>query len=225
MEARGSPPPTKKQRTANYSTDEKNVLFSIICDYKGIIECKKTNAVTWKEKEATWEKISCKFNAQSPGGVYRNVTSLKKCYENAKKTVRKNVAHERLEYIKTGGGTPNTIVDDKNEDLILSIVNPKTVVGIHNTFDCDMVMECLPEDIAISTTMSHEALPVSNLEAPSTSASEMAPEAEEDVDWGDYKVAHLKTPVNKALQTSGNTNKKNGHPGADQWVNPFTRQT
>lgn len=41
MEASSCSEPVKKQRTANYSTDEKNVLFSMIMDYKSVIENKK----------------------------------------------------------------------------------------------------------------------------------------------------------------------------------------
>lgn len=47
-----------------------------------------------------------------------------------------------MEFVKTGGGKPTQVIFDQSENLILSIMNPKTVLGLSNPFDSDMVVEC-----------------------------------------------------------------------------------
>ncbi|CAH1106946.1 unnamed protein product [Psylliodes chrysocephalus] len=59
---------------------------------------------------------------------------LKKFYEN-KKNVRKVAALEKTEVIKTGGSPPSNIKKDSNHDLILGLMNVKTVYGLDNEFD------------------------------------------------------------------------------------------
>ncbi|KAJ8971787.1 hypothetical protein NQ314_000533 [Rhamnusium bicolor] len=97
---------SKRIRTANYSLEEKNVLLQLVQKYKIIIENKKTDASSNAEKESIWRKIYAEFNSVAPNNIERDVTSLKKAYLNMKKTVRKEIAEERLSILKTGGGPP-----------------------------------------------------------------------------------------------------------------------
>ncbi|KAH1028453.1 hypothetical protein HUJ05_001807 [Dendroctonus ponderosae] len=45
-------------------------------DYKAIIENKKTDSCTWKDKDKVWNKIAADFNASSPNKVFRSKESL-----------------------------------------------------------------------------------------------------------------------------------------------------
>lgn len=128
-----------KKRAPNFSSKEKNALLNIIYNFKSIIECKKTDAVTWRQKDEAWEKITSNFNAQLPDGCSRSKDSLRKLYDNLKKNARKTVAEEKKDMFKTGGGTPDTGPVDLTTELVLDIVNPKTIYGLENPYDSDKV--------------------------------------------------------------------------------------
>lgn len=129
----------KRKRCANFSLNEKIMCLNVIKKYKHIIESKETGALSWKEKEHTWKMIEREFNAHSD--TYRSLDVIKRFYTNKKKDTRKCAANNRAEYFGTGGGAPipATIVKDPTFELTLDILNKKTVVGLENKFDSDMV--------------------------------------------------------------------------------------
>ncbi|GLV54168.1 uncharacterized protein CBL_21012, partial [Carabus blaptoides fortunei] len=102
-----------------------------------VIECKKTNAVTWKDKEEAWNKISEKFSSAMPNMIPRSKESINKFYDKKKKEIRKMSAFQRAEHIKTGGGVPAVLTNDPTNNILLQIVNEKTIIGLSNTFDGD----------------------------------------------------------------------------------------
>lgn len=53
--------------------------------FKGIVENKKTNAQTWREKDEAWDKITKAFNSQTSEVYPRVKKALKKYYDNIKK--------------------------------------------------------------------------------------------------------------------------------------------
>lgn len=53
----------KRERSANFNTAEIQLLVSLVGKFKQIIENKKTDAVTNKDKEAAWKKIENSFNS------------------------------------------------------------------------------------------------------------------------------------------------------------------
>lgn len=128
----------KKKRSPNYTIREKEVLLSIVSNFKNIIENKKTDAVSVTEKNRAWFSMTQKFNAMSPNNVFRPTESLKKYYDNLKEDLRKRAGEERKSLYKTGGGppTPKTPLED---DILLDIVNKKTIYGVDNQFDCDVI--------------------------------------------------------------------------------------
>lgn len=124
----------KKKRSQNFSNEEKITLLNIISLYKDLIENKHTDAISNKQKNEAWEKICNNFNSACPDSQHRSVTVLKKFYENKKKEVRKLVAEEKAQINGTGGGPSRTIKKDACFDMILSIINHKTVYGLKNKF-------------------------------------------------------------------------------------------
>lgn len=89
-----------KKRGTNFSNTEKDLLLEIIIKYKHIIENKKTDAVTAKDKGKCWDEITRKFNSES--STYRDSITLKNCWDNMKKRTRKFYAEERSKLYKTG---------------------------------------------------------------------------------------------------------------------------
>lgn len=64
-------------------------MLECVNDMKHIIENKKTDMVTWREKEKAWEELSKKFNSSSK--IHRDAKCLRAKYENIKKTTKKNI--------------------------------------------------------------------------------------------------------------------------------------
>nr|CAI5840767.1 unnamed protein product [Callosobruchus analis] len=109
------------------------VLMELVAKYKSIVENKKTNSITWKEKKAAWIKIATEFNSITPGGALRDKESLKKFYENKKREVHKVVAEEKRERRKTGGGA--YIQKHENNPcygMVIDTANSKTIYGLDN---------------------------------------------------------------------------------------------
>ncbi|KAG5873421.1 hypothetical protein JTB14_015921 [Gonioctena quinquepunctata] len=93
---------------------------------------------TWRQKDEAWNEICAVFNSNCPGNYPRNEESLKKFFDNIKKNVRKELAAERKEVVKTGGGNSESKLGrDPTIDLALNIMNKKTVYGLVNHFDSD----------------------------------------------------------------------------------------
>lgn len=87
------------------------------------------------------EKIASEFNAVSPNNVHRDFLSLKKAFLNIKKNVRKEVAEEKMDIIKTGGGCAKQ-TRNPLQQMALATMNNKTTFGHHNEFDGDNVASC-----------------------------------------------------------------------------------
>lgn len=127
----------KRSRSSNYTRDEIAYLLELVGKYKDIIENKQTDGVTWRKKEETWKKLTIEFNANAPAGIYREMESLKKCYDNKKKEARKAAADEQKSCRRTGGGPPEHHLQDPLKEITLSLMNKKTVYGLDNPYDCD----------------------------------------------------------------------------------------
>lgn len=83
-------PDRKRRRSSNYTLDERMLLLNIMKEFKHIIHNKKTDHATLKIKSEAWTKIVEKFNAISwTNKILRTEESLKKYYENIKKTIQK----------------------------------------------------------------------------------------------------------------------------------------
>ncbi|CAG9762750.1 unnamed protein product [Ceutorhynchus assimilis] len=121
-----------RARSSNFTNEEKILIANICADYKHVIENKKTDHITSKEKAQAWLNIAKKFNAASPDGIYRGADCLKRFFENKKKEVRKIAAEEKKEIFLTGGGIPKIIKKDPCHDVVLSIMNTKSVFGLDN---------------------------------------------------------------------------------------------
>ncbi|KAI4455588.1 hypothetical protein MML48_9g00001464 [Holotrichia oblita] len=170
-----------RKRCANFTPDEKLHVLSLIKLYKDIIENKKSDTVTWREKETAWENITKQFNASSNVLIKRTKESLKNFYENKKKETRKAAAMERCDRLKTGGGPSSYTTTDPTIDLTMSIINQKSVVGLPSIFDNDA--EENEENIVIKFVNVEE---------------------ENQLDWGDFKASQLKTPVSSKLRQPEN---------------------
>lgn len=78
----------KRVRSANYSIQERKLLFNICNRFEEILKCKKTDIVSIRKKDEAWEKVTHLFNQKSNLGIWRDKASLKGHYENSKRKNR-----------------------------------------------------------------------------------------------------------------------------------------
>ncbi|KAL7724332.1 hypothetical protein ACLKA6_002102 [Drosophila palustris] len=63
----------KRQRCANFTPEEEAELVALVKANQSVLENKKSDAITWKQKPSGWEKLAT--------GVQRTVSALKAKYE------------------------------------------------------------------------------------------------------------------------------------------------
>jgi|GEM_PF-6177826 len=119
----------------NFSKDEEQLLVALVEKYKSIIENKKSNATTWKDKEKAWQMIEKEFNSNS-GQNPRNSKQLKEKYLNMKKKTKQKFSNEKRCNSQTGGG-PHIPVDITNIDIAIKDIIGKQITGLNNNYDCD----------------------------------------------------------------------------------------
>nr|CAH7766625.1 unnamed protein product [Callosobruchus chinensis] len=91
----------------------------------------------WRQKDEAWDKITNHFNSQTT--VYaRTKESLRKFYDNLKKNLRKDVTEDKRKTFKTGGGS-REIEKDPTRNLLLDIVNQKSLFALDTPFGGDYV--------------------------------------------------------------------------------------
>lgn len=81
------------------------------------------------------------FNANLSSEVHRDKDSLKKCYENQKKSTRKMYALNRQETYKTGGGANQAPKLTPIDQVVNEIVTEATIHGFSNKHDDDTLEE------------------------------------------------------------------------------------
>lgn len=91
----------KKPRGPNFSVNEKEILIHLVSKHKDVVENKKTDAVTTACKNKGWKQLTEEFNSISSFCV-RNSDQLKTCWDNIKRTTRKEKANTRKETFLTG---------------------------------------------------------------------------------------------------------------------------
>lgn len=77
------------KRSANFSESEISLLINLVEKYKDILECKRSNSVTWRQKEDTWQTLSKEFNSTLSLKEPRSFKVLKSKWENIKKNTKK----------------------------------------------------------------------------------------------------------------------------------------
>lgn len=137
---------SENKRGSNFSSFEVELLMSLVKKYKTVVENKKTNAVTWKEKQSTWDKIASEFNASS-GNCIRTTRNIRCKYENLKKIAKKKFAAEKRETYRTGGGSAAPVGITSTDIAVKEIVGVG-VEGLVNMFDSDssVMIEIVNED-------------------------------------------------------------------------------
>ncbi|XP_018578344.1 myb/SANT-like DNA-binding domain-containing protein 3 [Anoplophora glabripennis] len=134
----------KDKRSPNFTKLETEILVDLALKYKHVIENKRTDATTWKDKNDTWQIITDEFNAIS-GNFPRSVKSVRSKYETFKKDLRKTCAKVKEEIKKTGGGAITCPILKPHEEKFLS-VSDLTMLGLSSRFDNDIDPDHFPQE-------------------------------------------------------------------------------
>ncbi|XP_026725025.1 uncharacterized protein LOC113503221 isoform X1 [Trichoplusia ni] len=218
----------KRKRSANWMASEKTQLVDLVTEHFHVIENKRTDGVSMKQKLAEWTTISNKYNSQTTLS-HRTAENLKSQWESLKKATKKEASFKRMHLIKTGkcmlqnfygnciykstktcfflgGGPSRPKIDDPLQERILGLITP-SAVGLHNPYDKDNVnvTENITESFSAEAHKKDELLhtiPGPEVQTKSTHHVDTN-ETMNNVDWGDYTPNCLKTPVSEQLKPSG----------------------
>jgi len=123
-------------RSTNFSAFEKDVLFGLIESNKGVLESKKTDALSVLAKKQAWVELADQFNAVN-GVSKRSHKQLQCWWDNQKKRARRNIADNRVKIFATGGGPcTGTVTSDSWDEKVASI-SSATLFPLENIFDSD----------------------------------------------------------------------------------------
>ncbi|XP_046585796.1 uncharacterized protein LOC107228077 isoform X1 [Neodiprion lecontei] len=88
----------------HYTAVDKKIFLEILKKYKNIVEQKKSDAGSLREKESAWNEIAEKFNGVLQISETRTVPQLKKLWSNMKQSQRDALTQEKQARMATGGG-------------------------------------------------------------------------------------------------------------------------
>ncbi|KAJ8948262.1 hypothetical protein NQ314_008442 [Rhamnusium bicolor] len=120
------------KRSRNFTDYDRNLLFELVIQYKHILENKKTDGTSVKQKNEAWDEITLKYNSSCQTGP-RNAKQLHALYDGIKKKARKNLHDDKKNLFKTGGGT-FTPQSDELDLKIATILKPQ-YQALTNCFD------------------------------------------------------------------------------------------
>ncbi|KAK9709252.1 Myb/SANT-like DNA-binding domain [Popillia japonica] len=161
----------KRDRCANFTETDRELLMTIVAQYFDSIENKKTDGATIKQKNQAWEQVAETFNAATVNGG-RTWQQLKNSYHNIKRKLKKENADEKVEIYKTGGGKPCTPKLSDTKIRLLSLLKPQ-IEPLVNEFDssADFFADTTYSVINVEESSNTEHGTVTNFPVETTSAS------------------------------------------------------
>ena len=71
-------------RTANFNINERRVLVQLVEQYKSVVDSKRNDVSTVRNKENIWKHMTRLFNAKFPDQKPREIKSLQRLWKNMK---------------------------------------------------------------------------------------------------------------------------------------------
>ncbi|XP_069354969.1 myb/SANT-like DNA-binding domain-containing protein 3 [Maniola hyperantus] len=124
---------TFRERSLNFSKEEKARFKNLIDKYQAVLFNKKTDNCNNVQKKKAWNAIHAEFNALSENP--RTLKQLQAKFDNMKRNARKDASKQRQERFKTGGGPPPPPAD-ADTDWLRSVM-PVSMDGLASTIDDD----------------------------------------------------------------------------------------
>uniref|UniRef100_A0A2A4J6K5 Regulatory protein zeste n=1 Tax=Heliothis virescens TaxID=7102 RepID=A0A2A4J6K5_HELVI len=197
-----------RKRSPNWLMQEKMLLVDLVTEHFNIVENKRTDTASIKQKNAEWVKISEEYNSQTQF-IHRTAENLKAQWESLKKATKKELSAKQRK-IQTDGGSTK-LKDDPLFRRIMSLIST-AVVGLFYESDSDNTEKSLNVEDNTSKTLTSIKNPDSSMVNNSTPSflgidipEQYDGTSEEDTaDWESYSPKLLKTetygidtPLNK----------------------------
>lgn len=87
----------KRDRSTNFTETDRELLLTIVSQFIHIIENKKTDGATLKDKAKAWENVADAFNAATIN-EQRPWQKLKNSYNNIERKLKKENADEKVSF-------------------------------------------------------------------------------------------------------------------------------
>ncbi|XP_046487997.1 myb/SANT-like DNA-binding domain-containing protein 3 [Neodiprion pinetum] len=126
----------------HYTETEKRLFLNILKKFSHIIENRKSDTSTLKDKEEAWRQIAEEYNSSLIISAKRNVQQLKKMWSHMKTTQRNALTKEKQSHLTTGGGPKEPSADVEPD--IASIV-PHIMTTAPIVFSSNIPVEILQE--------------------------------------------------------------------------------
>ena len=108
-----------------FSELEKSIITELVAKHENVIEVKRNDYKTIKQKDMPWEALTEGFNCEA-GVTKQKSKQIKKCWENIKSRAKKCIAKRKREAKLTGGGSAST-ERDEGAAAVVSIIQAKTL--------------------------------------------------------------------------------------------------
>ncbi|XP_045510836.1 myb/SANT-like DNA-binding domain-containing protein 3 isoform X2 [Colias croceus] len=112
---------SERKRSPNWYMSEKMLLVELVNDHYDIVESKRTDTASMKQKNAGWVKISEEYNSQT-NLVHRTAENLKSQWEVLKKFTKRTI---RLSMTQTEDGPAKPECSDPLFNRIMAMVSPE----------------------------------------------------------------------------------------------------
>ncbi|XP_011858188.1 PREDICTED: uncharacterized protein LOC105555758 [Vollenhovia emeryi] len=129
-------------KNKHYASIEKKIFLEILKDFKHVIEVKKSDCSTLRDKETAWSEICKRYNESAMIFQERTVQQLKKLWTNMKQNQREILTKEKQARLATGGGPPPP---ETNIDPDVAIVAPHLLETAPILFSSNMTDEKINE--------------------------------------------------------------------------------
>lgn len=124
------------KRSPNFTSKEETILLSLVKKYKDILENKMTDSKINKNKLECWKQIEREFNNES-GQIFRDMSILRKKYDNLKKRTKKKFADEKFHALGTGGGPLKKPPEITDIDIEIKELLAERIDGFPSEFGGD----------------------------------------------------------------------------------------
>lgn len=125
----------KRDRGSNFSLSEVDLLMTCVFNEIKIIENKKTNTASVREKQSAWKRVENAFNCNNTEAFTRDTNSLRIKYDNIKRILKKKVSAAKCNTNDGGGPIFNMELKWYEEQLHTDL--QMGIEGLHAVSDSD----------------------------------------------------------------------------------------
>lgn len=126
----------ERKRAPNFTLEEVEKLKASVQKFASVVENRRSDVLSKKQKIEGWKKIEIDFNADNNNAIFRNHDVLKKKWENLKKCCKKKYSDMKTYRNQTAGGASKDCVFTPVEETVLEVLATQAT-GMIAEDDCD----------------------------------------------------------------------------------------